>query len=151
MYFLLSRTHRRPVPLEHCLYYSGELYKICDENKFLPQGVKEARDAFNAKNAPKVGPAAGPGGQGGRGKVTGVQKSSGQSGAGFIPPRSGNGGWKSETSQWYSLVKYLSKRGLLPVSSCKTLQTMGVPVYFLFIHFLNIFLQGSWFACLFSK
>jgi antiviral helicase SKI2 len=98
------------------------LYKICDDSRFLPQGVKEARDAFNKKNAPKVGSGAGPGGSGALGKVTPGQKNSGQSGTGFIPQRGGNGGWKSETSQWYSLVKYLSKRSLLPVSLCNSLQ-----------------------------
>lgn len=124
----VTGTIQRPVPLEHCLYYSGELYRICDNDNFLPQGVKEARDAFNSKNTPKVGVSsgqagassiAGRGGPGGRGWTSGKgtpgQKGSGQLGAAPFVQRGVSGGWKSETAQWYSLVKNLSKRGLLPV------------------------------------
>ncbi|KAI5065072.1 hypothetical protein GOP47_0019767 [Adiantum capillus-veneris] len=120
----VTGTSRRPVPLEHCLYYSGELYKICDNDNFLPQGVKEARDAFNVKNTPKsssssgqVGCFSGAGrGVPGRGRNIG-RGTSGQRGSGSMgmAERSSSGGWKPEAPQWYSLIKNLSKKGLLPV------------------------------------
>lgn len=117
--------------MEHCLYYSGELYRICDNGNFLYQGVKEARDAFNLKNTPKSGGSsgqagalsgAGRAGPAGRGWNTGSGRgASGQRGSGpmGMVQRGSGGGWKSEASQWYSLVKNLSKRGLLPVSVLK--------------------------------
>lgn len=123
----VTGTIRRPVPLEHCLYYSGELYRICDNDNFMNQGVKEARDAFNLKNTPKSGGSsgqagalsgAGRAGPAGRGWNTGSGRgASGQRGSGpmGMVQRGSGGGWKSEASQWYSLVKNLSKRGLLPV------------------------------------
>ncbi|MCO5614575.1 hypothetical protein L7F22_068858 [Adiantum nelumboides] len=120
----VTGTSRRPVPLEHCLYYSGELYNICDNEIFLSQGVKEARDAFNVKNASKSGGSTGQAGSfsgagrgvPGRGQHIG-RGASGQrnSGSMVAVERSASGGWKSEASQWYSLIKNLSKRGLLPV------------------------------------
>ncbi|KAG6547499.1 hypothetical protein Mapa_010947 [Marchantia paleacea] len=123
----VTGTTRRPVPLEHCLYYSGELYKICSMENFLPLGIKEARDAHHVKTAPKVasggaaqgrggGNAHGRGGGPGRGTTSHGGKSFGgkggnQGGGG----RGGSGAWRSETSQWYSFVNYLLKKGLLPV------------------------------------
>nr|GMD19220.1 DExH-box ATP-dependent RNA helicase DExH11 isoform X2 [Ipomoea batatas]GME17855.1 DExH-box ATP-dependent RNA helicase DExH11 isoform X2 [Ipomoea batatas] len=41
---------KRPVPLEHCLFYSGELYKVCENEQFVPQGFKAAKDVFKKKN-----------------------------------------------------------------------------------------------------
>lgn len=44
---------RRPVPLEHNLYYSGELYTIfSSRDVFLTEGVRKAQAAHKAKNAP---------------------------------------------------------------------------------------------------
>ncbi|KAG7949566.1 hypothetical protein I3843_13G069100 [Carya illinoinensis] len=42
-------TTKRPVPLEHCIFYSGELYKVCESETFMPQGLKAAKDAFKKK------------------------------------------------------------------------------------------------------
>ncbi|CAM6105247.1 unnamed protein product [Calypogeia fissa] len=115
----VTGTTRRPVPLEHCLYYSGELYKICSMENFLPQGIKEARDAHNAKTSSKSGGGTSQGRGGpGRGNHSHGQKAVGgkggsQGGIGF--QKSGSGAWRSETSQWYSFVNYLLKKGLLPV------------------------------------
>lgn len=123
----VTGTSRRPVPLEHCIYYAGELYNICDNDTFLPQGVKEAKHAFDLKNSLKVGAAPGKSGaltpgHGGpgrgwatRGKGNQGQRGSGHLGAAAVTQRAGSGGWKSETSQWYSLINHLSKKGLLPV------------------------------------
>ncbi|CAL8998734.1 unnamed protein product [Prunus brigantina] len=46
----VTGTTKKPVPLEHCLFYSGELYKICESESFIPQGFKAAKDAFKKKN-----------------------------------------------------------------------------------------------------
>lgn len=60
------RTTKRPVPLEHCLFYSGELFKVCEREIFLPQGLKAAKDASRKKHltagvssGPKPGTSAG--------------------------------------------------------------------------------------------
>lgn len=96
---------------------------------FLPLGIKEARDAHHVKTAPKVasggaaqgrgaGNAHGRGGGPGRGNTSHGGKSfggkGGNQGAGG---RGSSGAWRSETSQWYSFVNYLLKKGLLPVSA----------------------------------
>ncbi|KAL2653895.1 hypothetical protein R1flu_022023 [Riccia fluitans] len=124
----VTGTMRRPVPLEHCLYYSGELYKICSMETFLPLGVKEARDAHHVKTVPKVSGGGGGAAQGrgagygahGRGGGAGRSGHGGKSFGGKVgnqsgSGRGGNGAWRSETSQWYSFVNYLLKKALLPV------------------------------------
>lgn len=125
------RTTKRPVPLEHCLFYSGELYKICESETFLPQGLKAAKDAFKKKNS-----TAGVGG--GSGQYTGtsaghdnnrVQKRENaprvKHGNNFSKTarsyqNNGNGqnNWelrRAEASMWLMLINKLSKKSLLPV------------------------------------
>ena len=34
-------TLRRPVPLEHQLYYGGELFSVCTKELFLTDGVRQ--------------------------------------------------------------------------------------------------------------
>lgn len=140
------RTMRRPVPLEHCLYYGGELYKICEQSTFLPEGVKEAHKAHHAKTTKLSTSSGGAGGGQGRGgggqgrgggggisgRGAGIQGRGGDNqgrGGGRKGPtskqvaqgtiqtamRGGGSGWRSETSQWYTLVNNLNKKGLLPV------------------------------------
>ncbi|KAH9701583.1 DExH-box ATP-dependent RNA helicase DExH11 [Citrus sinensis] len=46
----VTGTTKRPVPLEHCLFYSGEFYKVCENEAFIPQGWKAAKDAYKRKN-----------------------------------------------------------------------------------------------------
>lgn len=48
------RTTKRPVPLEHCIFYSGEFYKVCESETFIPQGLKAAKDAYKRKNSSAV-------------------------------------------------------------------------------------------------
>ncbi|KAH7404973.1 hypothetical protein KP509_15G051600 [Ceratopteris richardii] len=122
----VTRTSQRPVPLEHCLYYSGELYKICENKLFLAQGVKAAKDAFNAKKStPRAGgssgqagsftaPGRGAAGHGGHKNSKGApgQRSSASM---VMAQKNSSGGWRSEASQWYSLIKNLSGKGFLPV------------------------------------
>lgn len=160
----LLRTMRRPVPLEHCLYYGGELYKICEQSTFLPEGVKEAHKAHHAKTTKLSTGSGGAGGGQGRGgsgqgrgggggisgRGAGAQGRGGDNqgrGGGRKGPtskqvaqgtiqtamRGGGSGWRSETSQWYTLVNNLNKKGLLPV--CPNLPLLylylGIDVYLL--------------------
>lgn len=53
-YIIVIRTTKRPVPLEHCLFYSGEFYKVCESEKFIALGLKAAKDAYKKKNTSNV-------------------------------------------------------------------------------------------------
>lgn len=136
----MFRTTKRPVPLEHCLFYSGELYKICENEKMIPQGLKAAKDVYNKKNATTVS---------GAGSYSGssvanerAKRHEGSSHAkqnkhhasrnvvkfsGGTQSSSSNnwGSRRSEASIWL-LINNLSKKSLLPVC--------------LNIYMLNIFL-----------
>ncbi|KAK7301822.1 hypothetical protein RJT34_12698 [Clitoria ternatea] len=126
----LTGTSKRPVPLEHCLFYSGELYKICESETFLPQGLKSAKDVWKKRNltagggsGPKLGISAGH-------DNTRVQKRENtsrmkQHGANYSGPvrgyqnnGSGQSNWelrRADASMWLMLIKSLSKKSLLPV------------------------------------
>lgn len=125
-------TSKRPVPLEHCLFYSGELYKVCENEAFLPQGLRTAKDAYKRKNSSTFGGNTGknlgaPSSQGGpqsrqretssQGKAQkhsgsqNVAKLSGSSG----PQKSSWGSSRSEASLWLLLIHKLSKKSFLPV------------------------------------
>ncbi|XP_058099554.1 DExH-box ATP-dependent RNA helicase DExH11 isoform X2 [Magnolia sinica] len=128
----VTGTTKRPVPLEHYLFFSGELYKVCEHEVFEPQGVRAAKGAFKKKNSSPAG--GGPGismvsavPQSGaqarqrenhnRGKV---QKHSGPQAAGNFSWAGGAhqnnwGSRRSEASLWLLLVNKLSKLSLLPV------------------------------------
>ncbi|XP_028758762.1 DExH-box ATP-dependent RNA helicase DExH11 isoform X3 [Neltuma alba] len=115
----VTGTTKRPVPLEHCLFYSGELYKICESETFLPQALKAAKDAFKKKHLTAVG--------GGSGRYSGT--SAGHDGTQSQKRESAarlkHGSSFSKTSRGYQnngngqnnweLIKKLSKNSLLPV------------------------------------
>lgn len=124
--------------MEHCLFYSGELYRICESETFIQQGLKAAKDAFKKKNAPPVrggiGPKAGPssassGSKGEkrenftRGKQNKHSDShnlgkSSVSRVGNQGNGNGENNWglrRSEASLWLQLINKLSKMSLLPV------------------------------------
>ncbi|XP_010685630.2 DExH-box ATP-dependent RNA helicase DExH11 isoform X1 [Beta vulgaris subsp. vulgaris] len=132
----VTGTSKRPVPLEHCLFYSGELYRICENDTFLTQGLKAAKDAHKKKNSNTArsgsvmhsGPAAGSGGANAQNRDNssrGRQKHSGSRNTGsFYETGSGNftsgsqthlGMRRSDASLWLQLVTKLSKNSLLPV------------------------------------
>ncbi|XP_057536016.1 DExH-box ATP-dependent RNA helicase DExH11 isoform X2 [Amaranthus tricolor] len=131
----VTGTSKRPVPLEHCLFYSGELYRICENEMFLTQGLKAAKDAYKRKNSNTArsgssmhsGFAAGPGkanAQNRENSHRGKQKHSGSSTSGnFIGTGSGNSAYgnqnfgmrRPDASLWLQLVNKLSKQSLLPV------------------------------------
>ncbi|KAF7083728.1 hypothetical protein CFC21_087488, partial [Triticum aestivum] len=126
----VTSTNKRPVPLEHCLFYSGEVYKVCEKDIFLAQGFRDAKDAFKMKNANKFG--AKPGTKSGTPAVrAGTQgrnpdtSSKGRdqkhpkhhqtnSGAAAIQ-QSTSGSRRSESSFWMPLINNLLKKSLVPV------------------------------------
>ncbi|KAJ3685614.1 hypothetical protein LUZ61_014778 [Rhynchospora tenuis] len=126
----VTSTTKRPVPLEHCIFYAGELYAICEKDVFLQHGYRAAKEAFKKKTTLNntVGSkqklplpsSSGRGGvAGGRGQKHKQQQqqqqqqhklssSSGQqSSAG--PKRA------LESSSWLLLINKLKQKSLLPV------------------------------------
>ncbi|GMH07384.1 hypothetical protein Nepgr_009224 [Nepenthes gracilis] len=133
----VTGTTKRPVPLEHCLFYAGELYRICENETLIPQGLKAANDAYMKKNSRTVGGgyatysssssgSAGARAQNHQNPQQGKQnKHSGPhnfvnlkgSGAGNLN-HDGQNNWglrRSEASSWFQLINKLSKMSLLPV------------------------------------
>lgn len=45
-----AATHKRPVPLEHSLFYGSKLYPICKNDKFTMEGLHSARADLEKKN-----------------------------------------------------------------------------------------------------
>eukprot|EP00257_Ricinus_communis_P017116 XP_015575481.1 DExH-box ATP-dependent RNA helicase DExH11 [Ricinus communis] len=128
----VTGTTKRPVPLEHCLFYSGELYKICENETFIPQGLRVAKDAHKKKNTSAVSSGSLALRDGAHGKKReylnrnkqnkhfGSQNAGSFSGTSWGNQNNGNGqnNWgsrRSEASLWLQLVNKLSKKSLLPV------------------------------------
>lgn len=128
----VTGTTKRPVPLEHCLFYSGELYRVCENDTFLPQGLRAVKDAYKRKNSSKIGgnsgtntPAAVSHGANqirqhehssrGKGqKHSGAQPVSNFSGTSGAQQKNW-GSRRSESSLWLLLINNLLKKSLLPV------------------------------------
>ncbi|XP_025811051.1 DExH-box ATP-dependent RNA helicase DExH11 isoform X3 [Panicum hallii] len=126
----VTSTNKRPVPLEHCLFYSGEMYKICERDTFLTQGFREAKDAFKKKNSNKLGVKPGPksgtpavraGIQGknpdtsSRGRDQKYPKHHNANSGAAAVSQSSSGPKRSESSFWMPLVNNLLKKSLVPV------------------------------------
>lgn len=128
----VTGTTKRPVPLEHCLFYSGELYKTCENEDFMSQGVKAARDAHKKKNSSARSIGTGPSAANdssrnpkreipNRGKQQnkhgGSQSMKTASGTGWgnQTNNSGQNTWGARRTTWLSLIDKLSKKSLLPV------------------------------------
>lgn len=135
----VTGTTKRPVPLEHCIFYSGELYKICESETFLPQGLKTAKDVHKKKNLSTGGGGSGTysgppsaahdgaraqrrenPGWGKQNKYSGSQKVGNFYGTGGGNQNSSGsqsnwGSRRSEASLWLLLINKLSKKSLLPV------------------------------------
>lgn len=126
----VTSTNKRPVPLEHCLFYSGEVYKICEKDMFLTQGFREAKDAFKNKNSNKLGvkpgsksgtPAVRAGTQGrnpdtsSRGRDQKYSKHHHANSGAAAVQQSTSGSKRSESSFWMPLVNNLLKKSLVPV------------------------------------
>ena len=140
----VTGTTKRPVPLEHVLYFGGDkdedFYKIGERETFLPLGYKRALDAMNRAKRRKEGEMAtaaqgGGGGSGPGGRGTGGGGGSGGRGRGGKP--SGNAGNKHpgrggaagsafgghaasgargrDKNAWVELIRTLERRELLPM------------------------------------
>lgn len=48
--FSFLGTTRRPVPLEHALYFGGEMYNVSSRETFLPEGFRQAHLSWKKKN-----------------------------------------------------------------------------------------------------
>ena len=106
-------TNKRPVPLEHALYYGGKFFTICTHEKYDPTGWKKAKEEHAKKSGtPKTkaeAKAALPTGRGGppkQGKT--VQPVAPQY-------KTAEMKLKSERSQWGSLIEKFKKQSLLPM------------------------------------
>ena len=131
----VTGTKKRPVPLEHCIYFGGDkekdFYKVGEHEAFLPTGYKVASDAHKKKllgnktttatpanaQAAKQTALAGRGGRGGAqqgrgGRVGGrggTQNVTGGRGSSFGP----NAG--RDKNMWVELIRNLERRELLPM------------------------------------
>ena len=85
----ITGTMKRPVPLEHNMYYKEELYKVCEGTSFSTAGYKKLSLAHKQENAPKKLPPSAGKGQAGRGQPGGVRGGRGGAGRGG---RGGRGG-----------------------------------------------------------
>ncbi|PIN04704.1 Cytoplasmic exosomal RNA helicase SKI2, DEAD-box superfamily [Handroanthus impetiginosus] len=131
----VTGTTKRPVPLEHCLFYSGELYKICENEKIIPQGLKAAKDVYKKKNSATVTGTASYSGSSAANERARTQRRENSThvkqnkhsvsqnmvnftGGNWGTQSSGSNNWssrRSEASIWLSLINKLSKKSLLPV------------------------------------
>ncbi|KAL4444150.1 hypothetical protein ABPG75_011887 [Micractinium tetrahymenae] len=135
----VTGTTKRPVPLQHNLYYTGQLFTICQGDTYNMQGFRQAREAAKAKAGPvpqtraeaqralPTGRGDGGGGRGGRGGGQQVvrhgQRGSANAGAAAMAAANrqaaaqgggGGGQLRSERSQWMALIEMLRKKDLLP-------------------------------------
>ncbi|CAN6471442.1 unnamed protein product [Victoria cruziana] len=120
----LTGTSRRPVPLEHCLFYSGELYKVCENEQFLSQGLKAAKDAYKKKNVVKPGAGSSVGSLAAKGRQENpnhgkIQKLKGPQPTGNVSrmvnfQQNSLGLRRTESSLWLMLITKLLKKSLLP-------------------------------------
>ncbi|KAL6888475.1 hypothetical protein ACP4OV_009501 [Aristida adscensionis] len=127
----VTSTNKRPVPLEHCLFYSGEVFKICERDTFLTQGFREAKDAFKKKTSNRLGVKPGPksgnaavpvrsGTQGRNSDIRGrdqkhTKPHHANSTAAAAIQQSSSGPKRSESSVWMPLINNLLKKSLVPV------------------------------------
>ncbi|XP_024013505.1 DExH-box ATP-dependent RNA helicase DExH11 isoform X2 [Eutrema salsugineum] len=127
----VTGTTKRPVPLEHCLFYSGELYKVCENEVFLSKGIKDAKDSHKKKNssAVTVGPKQNAGSSAhqdgnksqkheahSRGKQNKHSSIKDFGKSSYSGNSQNNGAFRrSAASNWMLLIKKLSKMSLLPV------------------------------------
>ncbi|KAM7256254.1 hypothetical protein ACFE04_011995 [Oxalis oulophora] len=119
----VTGTTKRPVPLEHCLFYYGEFYKVCENEIFLPQGWKAAKDHYKKKNSTSLTGGISSGtalkrenhNHGKQNKHSGPQNSGG--GGGYQTNGGGQNNWRRppEGPIWLLLINKLKKNSLLPV------------------------------------
>ena len=139
----VTGTTRRPVPLQHCLYYSGQLFTISSQTTgYDGRGYRQAKEMHIKKHAlPQTkaeAKAALPTGRGGGRGLHGSQArgrssmTSGRGGGGRghqsgritreiregARAHSGGAGTvqlRSEKTQWNAMIEFLRKKDLLPM------------------------------------
>jgi antiviral helicase SKI2 len=111
----VTGTNKRPVPLEHSLYYGGNFYSVCSHEKYDPIGWKQAMEEYNKRNAaPRTRAEAKqqlPTGRGGPPK----QNASVNQVVAQTRFRTPEMKLKSERSQWGNLIEKFKKKELLPM------------------------------------
>ncbi|WIA30222.1 hypothetical protein OEZ86_000313 [Tetradesmus obliquus] len=139
----VTGTNKRPVPLEHNVYYAGEIYQVMSgDSTFNADSIRRAAAAHRKKTNPdaaKSAGAAGGGGRGGaaarptgRGQAQGPNRGGGGGGGGGrgyggrgggadgfrrqLQGGGGGGGGSSDRAQLQDLIQLLRKRDLLPVA-----------------------------------
>ena len=111
----VTGTNKRPVPLEHSLYYSGKFYRVCSHEKYDQIGWKQAKEEYNKRNAaPKTRAEARQQLPTGRGGPPRHNAATNQIVAQtrFKTPEMK---LKSERSQWGNLIEKFKKKELLPM------------------------------------
>lgn len=160
--FAIIRTAKRPVPLEHCIFYSGELYKICESEIFLSHGLKSAKDACKKKSLSVVGGAGGSHAgasvandgtknrklesfnRNKQNKHSGSQNLGNFSGTSWGNQKNGEGhnNWgsrRSDASLWLLLINRLSKKSLLPVCILNPFNTyLWLVSAYIFVYIYNM-------------
>ncbi|XP_073304580.1 DExH-box ATP-dependent RNA helicase DExH11 isoform X1 [Primulina huaijiensis] len=129
----VTGTTKRPVPLEHCLFYSGEFFNICENEKIIPQGLKAAKDLSKKNNSVTVKSGAGSGSLPANERARNQKRESSfnakqakhfgsqnlvNSGGGWGYQTNASNSWglrRSEASIWLLLINKLAKKFLLPV------------------------------------
>ena len=127
----VTGTTKRPVPLEHCIYFGGDkekdFYKVGEREAFLPTGYKIAADAYKKKQLGSKATASGAPvankqitGRGGRSTVQPGRggRAGGRGGtqnvSGGAPRTSGPSAGKDK-NMWVELIRNLERRELLPM------------------------------------
>ena len=112
----VTGTNKRPVPLEHALFYSGKFYTICTHEKYDPNGLKQAKEDHAKKTGtPKTKAEAKAALPTGRGQPSKQQKNPSQVRTGANQYKTAEMKLKSERSQWGELIEKFRKRDLLPM------------------------------------
>lgn len=106
-------TFRRPVPLEHYLFYHGERFKIVDEHKQFQHTGYRAAVALYKSSHKDTGKSAGGGGLA-RAIHAKTGLSVGQSLGASGQHQRGGGGGLGGKSEWNKLLRMLHDRGELP-------------------------------------
>ena len=114
----VTGTSKRPVPLEHMLYYSGHFYPVCSHETYDPSGWKKAKEEYKKKSGiPKTKAEAKqqlPTGRGGPPKHNAKTPGS-MAALGASRMKSPEMKLRSERSQWGNLIEKFKKKALLPM------------------------------------
>lgn len=122
----IMETRKRPVPLEHNLYFGGELFLLQKGDEYRPEGLRKARQKAAGPDAAAPGAAtrkeqqrALPTGRGGTGSARvnlGVRNQLSAAGGGRGQGANSQSGGKSDRTHWLKLIDTLKQKELLPLA-----------------------------------